>query len=114
MTAPFYRRPPVRRSAIMWKFLRRLARPAKGPPTPRESALVPYPSPSARLQVEALEDRFSPGGLLGSPLDLSLEASALFWQGPEGVAASRSTLHPGADNSSATPRSGTNYQSTDL
>jgi len=98
----------------MWKFLRRLARPAKGPPPPRERARVPYPSSSARLQVEALEDRFSPGGLLGSPLDLSLEASALFWQGPEGVAASRSTLHPGADNSSATPRSGTNYQSTDL
>src|SRR6266545_607165 len=80
MTAPFYRRPPVRRSAIMWNFFRRMASPAKRPTTSRDRAR-PL-SPPGRLQVERLEGRFSPGGLFGSALDLSLEAAALFWQGP--------------------------------
>jgi len=51
--------------------------------------------------VERLEDRFAPGGVFGSALDSSLEAVALFWQGPEGLAASQ-RLHPGSDGSAAT------------
>src|SRR5262245_23330379 len=99
MTAPFYRRPPVRRSVIMWKFFRRAASPASrvasapGVPKPRDRARAPGPFGSSRLQVEQLEDRLSPGGLFGSPLDFSLEAGP-FWQGPEGLAASRDTLSP--------------------
>jgi hypothetical protein len=94
----------------MWKFFRRAARPAKGPPTPRGGARPP--SRPARLQVEALEGRLSPGGLFGSALDLSLEEAALFWQGPEGLAASQGTPQPGPDASTAA-RASTGASKTD-
>jgi len=79
----------------MWKFFRRAASPVKRPPTSRARAR-PL-APPGRLQVERLEDRFSPGGLFGSPLDLSLEAAALFWQGPEGLTVSQGPLHSVSD-----------------
>ncbi len=53
--------------------------------------------------MERLEDRFAPGGVFGSALDSSLESVALFWQGPEGLAASQRPLHPGSDASAAAP-----------
>src|SRR3954447_15787730 len=101
MTAPFCGRPPVRRSVSMWKFFRRSARPAKGPPAPRDRARSPCPFGPGRLGVERLEDRLAPGGLFGSALNPSLESVALFWQGPEGLAASQRTLHTGSDGSAA-------------
>src|SRR5262249_28499221 len=76
-----------------------------GPPTPSAGARAP--SRPVRLQVEALEGRFSPGGLFGSALDAPLEEAALFWQGPEGLAASQGASQPGADARSSTGASRT-------
>src|SRR5262245_53192187 len=117
MTAPFYRRPPVRRSAIMWKFFRRAANlasrvaSAPGAPTSCDRARPPGLSPPGRLQVERLEDRFAPGGLLSAGLDPSLEAAALFWQGPEGLTASQRTLYPGSDRAAPNVLSSTDLDS---
>ncbi len=97
----------------MWNFFRGMASPAKRPPTSRDRARPPCLSPPGRLQVERLESRFSPGGLFGSGLDLSLEAAALFWQGPEGLATSQGPLHPGSDALTAA-RASTEASNTDL
>ena len=98
----------------MWKFLRSLARPAKGPPTPRDRARSPCPLLPGRLRVERLEDRLAPGGLLGPGHEPTLEEVALFWQGPEALVASRGTPNPGPGASTAARAPAKTLASTDL
>jgi hypothetical protein len=87
----------------MWNFFRRVARLTKRPPGRRDRGRASWPWPPGRLQVERLEDRLSPGGLFGSALDASVEQLALFWQGPEGLAASQRPQDAGSNDSTAAP-----------